>query len=173
MPHGNRRQLLAAALIAGSGAALRQTPSLAQDNPDATATAGTGQTGSVVGQSAMPDWSFVVRDYVDPYEAKLQFPEGIASDKRVIQAEVVIINASDQPLSFKTSDVHLLDVEGVEYAAGSAGGFEPKLVSQDLPDGERTRGSVWFVVPQSAEITQVKFFAPASQLRVRIGTAVE
>jgi hypothetical protein len=162
----NRRKLMATAMIACSSMTLKRA-AFAQDDSAATPGAGTGEQP----QASMPDWGFVVRNYVDPYQGKLTFPDGVGADKHVIQVEVVIINASDQPLSFKASDVHLLDNEGVEYAAGNAQGSEPKLVSQDLPDGERTRGSVWYIVPDSAVITEVKFYAPPPQLRVRIGNS--
>src|SRR4051812_44933163 len=111
----SRRTLMATAMVACSGATLKRA-AFAQDDTASTPTAGTGEQP----QASMPDWGFVVRNYVDPYQGKLTFPEGVADDKHVIQVEVVIINASDQPLSFKASDVHLLDNEGVEYAAGNA-----------------------------------------------------
>jgi hypothetical protein len=162
----NRRRFMATTIALGSGLALNHARVAAQDDVPATSSAELEDGG----EASMPDWGFVVRSYIDPFQGKLQFPEGIPSDRRVVQVEVVIVNASDQPLSFKASDVHLMDNDGIEYAAGNAAGFEPKLVSQDLPDGERTRGSVWFVVPESAQMAEVKFFAPPPQLRVKIGT---
>ncbi len=161
-----RRKLMASAMIAGSAATLKRA-AFAQDNSASTPNAGTGEQP----QASMPDWGFVVRNYVDPYQGKLTFPDGVGADKHVIQVELSSLTASDQPLSFKASDVHLLDNEGVEYAAGNAQGSEPKLVSRICPTESETRGSVWYIVPDSAVITEVKFYAPAPQLRVRLGNS--
>jgi hypothetical protein len=88
---------------------------------------------------------------------------------RYIGAEVVIENQSDQPLEFTATDVRLRDEQGVEYAVNSGVvGAEPKLVSQNLPDGERTRGWVWFAVPQDAAITELRFAPAPPQLRVQL-----
>ncbi len=158
----NRRQILNAALGIGAGFALgNATHVAAQDQPTPT-------EGPDVGQAQMPAWTFTVRVLEDPYPGKLTFPDHIPDDMRAIRSEVIITNSSDQALAFKNSDVHALDSEGLEYSAGSAGGDEPKLVSQTLPDGERTRGSVWFVMPKSAQLTEIKFYAPSPQLRVRL-----
>jgi hypothetical protein len=86
---------------------------------------------------------------------------------RYIGAEVVIENHSDQPLEFTTTDVGLRDEQGIEYpVTGSVVGAEPKLVSQNLPDGERTRGWIWFAVSKDAAITELRFAPAPPQLRV-------
>jgi hypothetical protein len=157
----NRRRLLTAAVASSAGIILT-------DSAPRGVSAALNLQAANLGQTDAPAWSFALRSLTDPYTGKLQFPAEIASTSRVIQAEVIIINASDQPLDFAASNVHLLDSEGVEYAAGSAQGTDPKLVSQTLPDGERSRGHVWFIVPNSAELAEIKFYAPAPQLRVRI-----
>jgi hypothetical protein len=93
------------------------------------------------------------------------------AEARYVSAEVVIDNASDQPLEFPTSAVHLRDEQGVEYAASaSVIGSEPKLTGQNLPGGERTRGTVWFSVPKSARLIEMKFIAPPPQFRVSLPT---
>jgi multidrug efflux pump subunit AcrA (membrane-fusion protein) len=119
-------------------------------------------------QVDMPAWAFVLHSMQDPYLDKLTFPAEIPAGNHVIRAEVSIINDSDQPLNFQSSSVRLLDADGVEYSAGSAQGREPRLVSQALPGGERSRGSVWFIVPDAAEVVEVKFYGPTPQFRVRL-----
>lgn len=115
-----------------------------------------------------PSWSFVLNEIDDPFTGKLVFPTKAPAGQRVIRAEVIIVNASDQPLDFQTSKVHLVDSEGIEYAAGNAQGSDPSLVSQTLPNGERSRGMVWFLVPASAEMTQIKFYGPTPQLKINL-----
>ena len=119
-----------------------------------------------LGQAGMPDWSIALRVFQDPYTGKLLFPSHIEASTRIIHAEVIVANNSQQPLDFQVSDFRLLDSEGVEYGAGSAQGAEPKLVSQVLPGGEHSRGSVWFIAPTEARLTELKFYAPPPQLRI-------
>jgi hypothetical protein len=122
-----------------------------------------------VGQAEMPRWVFTVQIFQDPYAGVLTRPAEPEPGMRYIAAEVVIKNQSDQPLEFAATDVRLRDEQGVEYAVSSGVvGEEPKLVSQNLPDGERTRGWVWFAVPQDVAITEVRFVPPPPQLRVQL-----
>jgi len=137
---------------------------LAQEDQSATPTAP-----ELVGQAEMPKWVFRVQVFQDPYAGVLTRPAEPEPGIRYVAAEVVIENQSDQPLDFMASDVRLRDEQGVEYASNSAViGEEPKLVSQNLPDGERTRGWVWFAMPQGAVITEVRFLPAPPQLRVRL-----
>jgi Domain of unknown function (DUF4352) len=145
------------------------------DYSDLAAVAQEAQTGTpnpaleLVGQAEMPNWVFRVQVFQDPYAGVLTRPAEPEPGIRYLAAEVVIENQSDQPLDFMTSDVRLRDEQGVEYGANSAViGEEPRLVSQNLPDGERTRGWVWFAVPQGAVIAEVRFLPAPPQLRVRL-----
>jgi hypothetical protein len=107
--------------------------------------------GEMVGQAEMPRWIFTVLMFQDPYEGVLTRPAEPEPGVRYIAAEVRIENQSDQPLEFAASDIRLRDEQGTEYASSSAVvGAEPKLTGQKLPDGERTRGWVWFAVPDNA-----------------------
>jgi hypothetical protein len=175
-----RRRLLAIAVAAVSGVAglgVEQDQWWASLNgyPDSAALAQEAQTGTpspapaLVGQAEMPQWVFTVQAFQDPYAGELTRPAEPEPGIRYIGAEVVIENQSDQPLDFATSDVRLRDEQGVEYAASSAViGAEPKLVSQNLPDGERTRGWVWFAVPEGSAITELRFVPASPQLRVEL-----
>jgi hypothetical protein len=156
----NRRRLVPA--LGATGAGLMMGDRLSRAAP-ATPVASTDID---LGQTGMPDWTFALRAFDDPYTGKLVFPSEVKAGTRVIHAEVVITNHSEQPLDFQISNIRLLDSEGVEYGGGSAQGAEPKLVSQVLPGGERSRGSVWFIAPSDANLTQLKFYAPAPQLRI-------
>jgi hypothetical protein len=123
----------------------------------------------MVGQAEMPRWIFTVLALQDPYAGVLTRPAEPEPGMRYIAAEVRIENQSDQPLEFSASDVRLRDEQGAEYASSSAiVGAEPKLTGQNLPDGERTRGWVWFSVPDDAVITELRFVAPPPQLRVQL-----
>jgi hypothetical protein len=143
--------------------------------PDLAAVAQEAQTATpnaapeIVGQAEMPQWIFTVQVFQDPYAGVLTRPAEPEPGMRYIGAEVVIENQSDQPLEFTASDVRVRDEQGVEYAVNSGVvGAEPKLVSQNLPDGERTRGWVWFAVPQDAAITELRFAPAPPQLRVQL-----
>jgi len=138
---------------------------LAQEGQAATPTTAS----ELVGQAEMPHWVFTVQVFQDPYAGVLTRPAEPEPGIRYIAAEVVIENQSDQPLDFTASDVRLRDEQGVEYTANAAViGEEPKLVSQNLPDGERTRGWVWFTVPEGAAVTELRFVPAPPQLRVRL-----
>jgi hypothetical protein len=138
------------------------TAAVAQEAQTATPTAG-----EMVGQAEMPQWIFTVQVFQDPYAGVLTRPAEPDPAMRYIGAEVVIENHSDQPLEFTTTDVGLRDEQGIEYPVnGSVVGAEPKLVSQNLPDGERTRGWVWFAVAKDAAITELRFAPAPPQLRV-------
>lgn len=141
--------------------------------PDLAAVAQEAQTATpsaateMVGQAEMPQWIFTVQVFQDPYAGELTRPAEPDPAMRYIGAEVVIENHSDQPLEFTTTDVSLRDEQGIEYPVnGSVVGAEPKLVSQNLPDGERTRGWAWFAVSKDAAITELRFAPAPPQLRV-------
>lgn len=116
----------------------------------------------------MPDWAFSLVTVADPYTGTVTKPASLPDGIRVIAFEVVLENRSQQPLEFVTSDVRLRDLDGVEYRAGEYLGAEPRLVSQNLPDGERTRGWVWFGVSQSTELNSLVFVAPPPVLQVAL-----
>src|SRR5829696_5899669 len=178
----SRRRLLtvigATALSSGGlGRGQEQWLTGPADYPDLTALAQEGQSTTptateLVGQAEMPNWVFTVQVFQDPYAGVLTRPAEPEPGIRYVAAEVVIENQSDQPLDFTASDVRLRDEQGVEYAANAAViGEEPKLVSQNLPDGERTRGWVWFTVPEGAAVTELRFVPAPPQLRVRLPAA--
>lgn len=168
MANSSRRRLLTTVVGASTGFALAvDADANARRAFAATPTATPASSASgAIGQADAPTWSFALRTFDNPYTGKLQFPAAVPSGSRVVRAEVIIINASDQPLDFQSSNVHLIDSEGTEYTAGNAQGGEPKLVSQTLPNGERSRGSVWFIVPNSSELVTIRFYAPSPQLNV-------
>jgi hypothetical protein len=181
MLKSSRRQLVARAALAAPVAGLLATHAsasgggghdgpgavLAPANATPTAAAPTSVPGSV-GEVMAPDWRFTVTQFHDPYEGAVSRPAEPDPDTRYVGAEVTISNESDQPLSFSASDVRLKETTGFEYNAGSVLGEEPKLVSQNLPDGERTRGWVWFMVPKKATFSELRFIGPAPIFRVTL-----
>jgi hypothetical protein len=121
-----------------------------------------------VGEATAPNWRFTVSKFADPYEGEISRPAKPPADSRFVGAEVIVTNDSDQPLEFSAADVRLRDAGGVEYTAGSVVGEEPKLVSQNLPEGERTRGWVWFSVPLDSPLSDLRFSGPVPTFRVAI-----
>jgi hypothetical protein len=107
-----------------------------------------------------------VIQFQDPYQGQVSRPATPDPDTRYVGAEVAITNESDQPLNFSTSAVTLKDKTGIEYPAGFVIGEEPKLVSQNLPDGERTRGWVWYMIPKGAKSSELRFTGPSPIFRV-------
>ena len=168
--------VVAAGAAAGGGAfsrAQRWVPAGLAGNPDSVALAQEATPpaaeGEMVGEAEMPRWIFRVLVLQDPYAGVLTRPAEPEPEVRYIAAEVRIENQSDLPLEFAASDVRLRDEQGVEYPSDSTvSGEEPKLTGQNLPDGERTRGWVWFSVPENTVITEMRFLAPPPQLRVQL-----
>ena len=160
-----RRGVVASLLLAGvtpltASANERQQTSA---TPEATATAL-----PELGEASMPQWRFIVSEVVDPYAGTLTKPPSVPAGIRVIGIQVVLLNESDQPLDYSVTDFRLRDADGTEYRAGDYQGTEPRIVSQNLPDGERTRGWVWFGIPESAQVASMVFIAPAPVLQVSI-----
>jgi hypothetical protein len=163
----SRRRLLATAALAGSGLAVPGRARAGQDGATPPAPA----PGRAVGQADTPRWTFVVVALLDPYPGQLTRPQEPDPALRYVATEVQILNASDQPLEFSASDVRLRDEQGVEYAGGSVAGSEPRLVGQNLPGGERTRGWLWFGVPKDVLLTELRLSAPSPQLRVPLSSS--
>lgn len=137
---------------------------------DATAQQATPTSGGIpekaIGVAGMPDWTFTVLEFHDPYPGKLTKPAETPSGLRIVSSQVILTNHSDQPLEFIVTDVRLRDADGIEYRAGDYLGSEPRLVSQNLPSGERTRGWVWFALGKNTVPTSMVFDSPAPILRV-------
>jgi len=172
-----RGVLVVAAGVGAFSSAQRWGPADLAGNPDSVALAQeatpvatpVAAEGEMVGEAEMPRWIFRVLVLQDPYAGVLTRPAEPEPGVRYIGAEVRIENQSDQPLAFATSAVRLRDDQGVEYTSDSdVSGEEPKLTGQNLPDGERARGWVWFSVPEDAVIIEMRFLAPSSQLRVQL-----
>ncbi|HEX5497695.1 MAG TPA: DUF4352 domain-containing protein [Thermomicrobiales bacterium] len=169
----NRRTLLATAVLAGAGAAGIANGRLPDDatrgwmSPLGVAAQSAATPGPMVGRADAPRWTFTVLSYHDPYAGHLEKPSEPAPGTRYIAAEVIIDNGSDQPLQFGISDVRLVDDQGVEYpGTSSVQGSEPQLTGQNLPGGERTRGTVWFAVPTDARFSELKFNGPSPRFVV-------
>ena len=121
-----------------------------------------------LGEATMPDWRFSVVTYQNPYTGTLTKPEVVPDGIIAVACEVTLANNSPQPLEFPVADVRLRDIDGIEYRGGTYLGTEPRLVSQNLPEGERTRGWVWFGIPETTEPASIVFIAPTPVLRIRL-----
>lgn len=167
----NRRTVLVAFGALGlAGAAVR--PALGQQagsTPVPAAGEATPSAGAEVNlEVQMPDWRFAVVTVQDPYPGTLNRPDSVPAGLRVVAYQVVLTNDSNMPMEFTISDIRLRDSDGVEYRAGEYIGTEPRLVSQNLPDGERTRGWVWFGIPENSQPSSIVFIAPPPTLRIRL-----
>jgi hypothetical protein len=137
---------------------------------DGTPVAEGTPTESLVGEVVAPEWRFAVTIFEDPYRGTITTPSEPPPGTRYIGVEVVITNNSEQPLEFRVPNVRLLDDRGFNYAAGDVQGTEPRLVSQNLPDLERTRGWVWFMVPADAVVSAMIFNGPIPTFRVPVSS---
>lgn len=162
----SRRRITASSLsaVALAYAGARGTSEQALAQTSATP----GASESLVGEAQAPAWRFAVSIYEDPYRGTITSPTSSPAGTRFIGAEVIITNESDQPLEFRSNAVRLRDSQGFQYAAGDVLGTEPRLVSQNLPNKERTRGWVWFMVPVETKLTELEFDGPSPTFRVTV-----
>jgi len=115
-----------------------------------------------------PAWSFRLVTLQDPHEETLQVPQELPEGSRVVAIEVEVVNDSDQALNFTPIDVRLRDRGGSEFRGGAAIGTEPMINPRNLNPGERSRGWVWFIVPEETELAEVVYIAPQPQFRVAV-----
>ena len=160
-----RRSAVAALILAGAAPLVASAQQSNEPAAQAVATPTTTEA-PPIGEATMPQWRFVVLEMIDPYGGTLTKPDGLPANTRVIALQVILLNESDQPLEFTVTDFRLRDTDGSEYRAGDYLGTEPRIVSQNLPDGERTRGWVWFGIPEAAQVAALVFVAPPPVLRV-------
>ena len=71
-------------------------------------------------------------------------------------------------LAFTPIDIRLRSADGVEYRGGSAIGMEPTINPRNLNPGERSRGWVWFTVPEGTTASEIVYIAPQPQFRITI-----
>lgn len=154
---GTRRSLLAAA-IAGAAAPIPVAARQAEATP-----AGRGDR-----RVTAPAWVFELHAVQDPYAGTMQVPEEVPAGSRTIAIEVEITNDSDQPLAFTPIDVRLRDAAGVAYRGGAAIGTEPMINPRNLNPGERSRGWVWYIVPEATELVEVAWVAPPPEFSVSL-----
>ena len=179
----SRRQIVGALAMGGLGSAgiggLAGLPHpLAGSNPAAAAVALAQGSDSAtpepnaddaVGRATAPEWAVSVATFQDPYPGQIQAPESPPEGVRFIATEAVIDNASSQALNFTPADIRLVDSTGIEYRGGAAAGTEPFLGVRNLNGGDRSRGWVWFMVPESAEIAELIYVAPTPLFRIPLG----
>ena len=166
----SRRRITASSLsavaLAYAGARGTSGPAFAQT--DSTPAANQDNTENLIGEALAPAWRFAVSIYEDPYRGTITSPTSSPAGTRFVGAEVIITNDSDQPLEFRSSNVRLRDDQGFQYSAGEVVGTEPRLVSQNLPSNERTRGWVWFMVPVETKLIELAFAGPSPSFRVAL-----
>lgn len=115
-----------------------------------------------------PAWSFTLVKAQDPYTGTLQVPQEVPAGNRVVAVEIEVINDADQALNFTPIDVRLRDAAGTEFRGGAAIGIEPMINPRNLNPGERSRGWVWFIVPDSTHLVEVVYMAPQPQFRAKL-----
>ena len=152
----HRRRLLGSSL-SGVMAAVSPGPSL---------TAQTDATPAPTGVVRPPAWTFQVHQVQDPYAGTIQVPEAAPPGTRYVGVEVEVGNDAEQALNFTPIDVYLRLEAGIDVRGGSALGVEPSINPRNLNPGERSRGWVWFIVPEDAIPVEVVYIAPPPQFRV-------
>jgi hypothetical protein len=180
MPVTSRRRIVGALAIGGLGGA--GIPGIAgmphmlggAGSADAAVALAQGATpepsaDDAVGRATAPAWSVRVATLQDPYPGQIQAPENPPPGVRFIATEVVIDNASDQAMAFTPADIRLVDSTGIEYRGGAAAGTEPFLGVRNLNGGDRSRGWVWFMVPESAVLAELIYVAPTPLFRIPLG----
>lgn len=113
-----------------------------------------------------PNWQFVAQTFQDPYNGQIQAPPQPPAGTRFVAAEVEVINDSDQSLDFTPLDIRLRSDSSVEFRGGSAIGTEPTINPRNLNPGERSRGWVWFIVPEEIAVTELVYVGPPPQFRI-------
>ncbi|MDQ3541827.1 MAG: DUF4352 domain-containing protein, partial [Chloroflexota bacterium] len=88
-----------------------------------------------------------------------------------VGAEVEISNDSDAPLDFNPDAIRLRDADGVAYTADGVRGSDPRILDINLIPRERTRGWVWFPVPEATRLVDVTYVAPQPRLTIPLSTA--
>ncbi|MCA9858981.1 MAG: DUF4352 domain-containing protein [Thermomicrobiales bacterium] len=156
-PRSTRRELIGTMAAGMAVAALRVGHAHAQGTPEAPAAGRTATT---------PNWSVVLHTYEENYSGEIQAPQEKPAGMRFTAAEVEIVNDSDQPLAFTPIDIRLRDDDGIEYRGGSAIGMEPTINPRNLNPGERSRGWVWFTVPEATVAGEIIYLAPQPQFRI-------
>ena len=158
-----RRSLVTGAVVAAASGAAISMPARAT-RQDATPD---GWSAYPIAEA--PAWAFAAHTVQDPYAGTMQVPVDIPAGSRAIAIEVEITNDADQALDFTPIDVRLRDETGAEYRGGAAIGIEPMISPRNLNPGERSRGWVWFLVPEAAVPVEVVYVAPQPQFRIALG----
>lgn len=159
LPRSTRRVLIGTMAAGMAATALRVDRTAAQGTPEAL---------PVERATTAPDWKFVLHGYEDSYGGEIQAPQEKPVGMRFAAAEVEIVNDSDQPLAFTPIDIRLRGDDGIEYRGGSAIGMEPTINPRNLNPGERSRGWVWFTVPDGATVGEIVYLAPQPQFRIAL-----
>lgn len=159
-PRATRRSLVGAAVLAGLSAPLIGRPPIiaTQDQREAD--------DDIVGKTIAPSWTFIVHTIQDPYAGELLRPQEPEPDVRYVGVEVEIRNESAAPLNFAPSAIRLVDTDGVEHTSGAVVGSEPRLLNINMLPGERTRGWIWYGVPETGQLAGLVYAAPSPRLYV-------
>lgn len=159
----SRRTVLKAlgALGISAGAPSAYASNLSQATPEAAADA--------IAEKTMPDWRFSLVEFARTYQGTISRPDEIPAGLTIVACQVILTNLSDQPMEIAVRDIRMRDSEGIEYQGGEFTGEEPRIVSQNLPQGERTRGWVWFGIPETHEPVSIVFIPPRPVLRIAFG----
>ena len=159
----SRRSVVAAAVIAAASGPAFRMPALAA-RQDATP-----EGWSPYPIAGAPAWTFAAHTVQDPYPGTMQVPAGIPTGSRVLAIEIEVTNDANQALNFTPIDVRLRDDTGQEYRGGAAIGTEPMISPRNLNPGERSRGWVWFIVPEATIPVEIVYVAPQPQFRIPLG----
>lgn len=172
----SRRQFLAGAAAGGVAPALVGSVALARGAENALsagpASYARQDEAAVVGEANSPTWTIRVFTFADPYEGQIVFPTEQAEGTRYAGAEVEIVNDSDAPLVVGAAQLRLRTSDKQEFTANAVGS-EPRVFDINMRPGERTRGWVWFTLPDGAEASELLYNPPAPLLRIALTSSDE
>lgn len=179
----NRRSLIAGVAVAAPVVALATQRSSsaslasrlfqqADATPGASPVASPIVPATPIARIDSPGWVLNLLAFQDPYPGAVRAPASPFPNMpaiRYVAIEVLFENVSDQVLDVRTTDIRVHDAEGFEYApAPGVSGAETKLQSQSVSPGDRARGWVWFTVPATAVLLEIRVDAPQVELRLPI-----
>ena len=152
---------LVAALVAVAPVALRVPGAPLSGSPPFRAAAAAQE--APLATAVPPSWTFAVYAFRDPYEGPIRQPP--LPGTRVVGAEVEIANTSDTSLTVYLNNLRLHTDIDVTYPSGLVVGvpetgaeLAPKLVEGVVEPGQRTRGWVWWRIPEGEALEEIVFF---------------
>jgi len=125
-----------------------QTPEPAKPKNEAALTVGAGAEAEGI--------RIAINQILDPYSSENMFDEPDAG-MRFVAFDLTVENVSDSSNYFSAFEFKLRDADDFQYEVGISPLVSPRLESQDLRGGTKTRGLVGFQVRATARLVELYF----------------